>query len=61
MMTEREGWEMHGLEAIETSVIQNSWKQYIEEVRAMKLTYHIAVLDNYMSKSRNNIKPPHGS
>ena len=31
MMTEREGWETYGLEAIETAIKQNLvWKQFIE-------------------------------
>ena len=33
MMNEQEGWEMHGLEAIERAIERNlEWKQFIEGV-----------------------------
>ena len=49
MMTERKGWETHGLEAIERAIEQNLvWKQFIEGVCVMKLTYHIGALEHYM-------------
>ena len=52
MITEREGWETHG-KAIERAIEQNLvWKQFIEGVRVMKLTYQIGALEHYMSLAK---------
>ena len=55
MMTEREGWESHGLEAIERTIEQDLvWKQFIEGVRVMKLIYHNGAMNHYMWLKKNH-------
>ena len=53
MMTEHEGWEMHGLEAIERAD-ELVWKQFIEGIRVMKLDYHTGAMDHYTSLLKNH-------
>jgi hypothetical protein len=49
MMSEEEGWIMHGLEAIERVIeSQIVWKHFIEAIRVMKLDYHEHVMKHFL-------------
>ena len=48
MMSEDEGWIMHGLEAIEQVIAcQVVWKHFTEAIRVMKLDYHEHVTKHF--------------
>ena len=53
MMTEQDGWEIHGLEAIERAGELVS-KQFIEGIRVMKLDYHTGAMNHYTSLMKND-------
>ena len=48
MMSEEEGWIVHGLEAIAQIIEQGIlWKQFTEAIRVMKLDYHEDVTQHF--------------
>ena len=55
MMSEEEGWIMHGLEAIER-IIKNEivWKQFVEAIRVMKLDYHEYATEHFINLTKNH-------
>ena len=55
MMTEEEGWENYGLEAIEHVLQQGILsKQFTEAARVMKLTPHDQVTQHYEKLAKNH-------
>ena len=55
MMSEEEGWIMHGLEAIERVIeSQIVWKHFIEAIRVMKLDYHEHVTKHFKNLTENH-------
>ena len=55
MMTVDEGWIMHGLEAIERINAQDIlWKEFLEAIHVMKLTYHKQALIHYTNLRKDH-------
>jgi hypothetical protein len=55
MMSEDEGWIMHGLEAIEQVIAcQVVWKHFTEAIRVMKLNYHEHATEHFQNLTRNH-------
>ena len=55
MMSEEDGWIMHGLEAIERTIRQEIvWKQFIEAIRVMKLDYHQYATEHYKNLTKDH-------
>jgi hypothetical protein len=55
MMSEDEGWIMHGLEAIERVIeSQVVWKHFTEAIRVMKLNYHEHATEHFQNLTRNH-------
>ena len=54
MMSEEEGWEMHGVEAIRREFGRGTiWKKFNEAVRVLKLTQYPRALEHYCSLKKN--------
>ena len=54
MMSEEEGWIMHGLEAIERIIKHEIvWKQFVEAIRVMKLDYHEYATEHFKNLTKN--------
>ena len=50
MMTEKEGWEAHGIDAVERVVGKDIlWKEFFEAIRVMNLDYHADVMTHYQA------------
>ena len=55
MMSEDEGWIMHGLEAIEQVIAcQVVWKHFTEAISVMKLHYHEHVTKHFENLTKNH-------
>ena len=55
MMTEKEGWEIHGLEAIGQVVKRGIlWKLFNEAIRVMKLSYHEHITEYFQGLTKNH-------
>ena len=54
MISEEEGWVMHGLEAIERVISHGILrKQFTEAIRVMKLDYHEHVVEHFKNLTKN--------
>ena len=55
MMSEEEGWIVHGLEAIAQIIEQGIlWKQFTEAIRVMKLDYHEDVTQHFQNLAKDH-------
>ena len=55
MMSEEDGWIMHGLEDIERTIRQEIiWKQFIEAIRFMKLDYHEYATEHFKNLTKDH-------